>query len=84
MYRDGSALFPERPQRYEQPPAVETDTNGVAEYEVECILAQRGTARRREMLVRWLGYAAEHDQWKPRSELQETAPEKVAEFDALQ
>src|SRR4051794_29421195 len=41
LYRDGRALFPGRPQRLHQPPAVEADSNGVAEWEVECILAQR-------------------------------------------
>ena len=84
LYRDGSTLFPDRPKRFTQPPAVSTDTNGIAEYEVECIVAQRGPRNRRELLVRWKGYGAEHDEWKSRRELLQSAPERVAEFDALQ
>lgn len=83
-YRDGRAAFPGRPQRLHQPPAVVTDTNGVAEYEVEAVLAQRGTGTLRELLIRWKGYGPEDDQWQRRSELVRTAPEKVAEYDGLQ
>ncbi|MDR3444275.1 hypothetical protein, partial [Dyella sp.] len=78
------ALFPDRPQRLHQPPAVDADTNGVARYEVESVLAQRGGARRRELLIRWKGYGAEHDEWQPRSQLIRSAPIVVAEFDARQ
>lgn len=45
------------------------DTNGVADYEVEAVLAQRGGRGSKEILVRWAGYGAEHDEWRPRSEL---------------
>jgi hypothetical protein len=34
--------------------------------------------------VRWRGYGAEHDEWIRRSELVRTAPDVVAQFDALQ
>jgi hypothetical protein len=84
LYRDGSTAFPERPQRLHQPPAVTQDTNGVAEYEVESVLAQRGGGSRRELLIRWKGYGAEHDQWQSRSQLARTAPLRVAEYDARQ
>jgi hypothetical protein len=84
LYRDGHSLFPGRPQRLHQPPAVESDTNGVAEYEVECVLAQRGSGARRELLIRWKGYGPEHDQWQSRSQLMRTAPLRVAEYDAIQ
>ena len=84
LYREGRVLFPNRPQRLHKPPAVEADTNGDVSYEVECILAQRGSAARRELLVRWVGYGAEDDQWRPRSELVRSAPIAVANFDALQ
>ena len=76
--------FPGRPQRLHQPPAVDKDTNGTSSYEVEAVLAQRGKGVRRELLVRWLGYGAEHDEWRPRSELTKSAPLLVAEYDALQ
>src|SRR5204862_3519067 len=39
LHHDGRETFPGRPQRFEQPPAVVTDTNGVTRYEVECVLA---------------------------------------------
>jgi hypothetical protein len=84
LYHDGSALFPTRPQRAHQPPAVERDSNGVQSYEVESVLAQRGAASRRQLLVRWKGYGAEDDQWCSRAELRRTAPEAVADFDARQ
>jgi hypothetical protein len=84
IYREGRTAFPARPQRFHHPPAVDVDTNGVASYAVEAILAQRRKGAQREMLVRWEGYGAEHDQWQPRSELVRTAPELVAQYDALQ
>jgi hypothetical protein len=84
LYRDGSERFPTRPQRLHQPPAVSTDTNGAASYEVESVLAQRGGRGCKELLVRWKGYGAEHDQWQPRAELMRSASRAVAEFDARQ
>ncbi len=84
LYRDGSTVFPGRPQRLHQPPAVTQDTNGVTQYEVESVLAQRRSGIQREMLVRWKGYGPEHDQWQPRSQLVRSAPAAVAEFDARQ
>jgi len=84
LYRDGRGAFPTRPLRVEQPPAVEYDTNGNACYEVDSVLAERGSARRRELLVRWKGYGPEDDQWKSRTELMGEVPHLVAEFDALQ
>jgi hypothetical protein len=84
LYRDGSARFPTRPQPLHQPPAVSADTNGVASYEVDCVLAQRGSRYRGELLVRWKGYGSEHDQWQPRRELMLSAPAAVADFDARQ
>jgi hypothetical protein len=83
-YHDGHRLFPDRPKRTTQPQAVQTDTNGVSSWEVECVVAQRGTGARRELLVRWSGYGPEHDEWQSRSVLVKSAPIAVAEFDALQ
>jgi RNase H-like domain found in reverse transcriptase/Reverse transcriptase (RNA-dependent DNA polymerase)/Integrase zinc binding domain len=84
LYRDGTTLFPGRPRQHHAPPAVEADTNGVTEYEVQCIVAERGPVRNRQLLVRWLGYAPEHDEWKPRRDLLRTARRAVEEWDALQ
>ena len=83
-YRDGGASFPGRPQRLHEPPAVDADTNGVASYEVEAVLAQKGAGAQRQLLIRWKGYGAEHDEWQRRSELVRSAPLAVAEFDARQ
>lgn len=83
-YQDGHKLFPGRPQRLAAPPAVSTDTNGVSSYAVEAIVAQRRVGARSQLLVRWLGYGPEHDEWQPRSVLVKSAPIAVAEFDALQ
>ena len=84
LYRDGRTQFPTRPQQLPQPPAVDHDSNGVASYEVDSVLAQRGGSNRRELLVRWKGYGAEHDQWQPRAQLIRSAPLAVADFDARQ
>ena len=84
LYRDGRSSSPSRPQRIYQPPAVDTDTNGEARYEVEAVLASRGTHARRELLVRWKGYGAESDEWLRRSQLMRTAPDAVADYDARQ
>ena len=40
--------------------------------------------RRRELLVRWKGYGAEHDQWQLRSRADAHGAAAVAEYDALQ
>ena len=84
LYRDGRAAFPTRPLRFTQPPAVDSDTNGAPQYEVECVVASRGTGARRELLVRWKGYGPEDDKWQRRSELKRTAPRVVDEYDARQ
>ena len=84
LYRESDARFQTRPQRVHRPPAVDTDTNGVGTYEVESVLAQRGTGSRRELLVRWLGYGPEDDEWQPYAQLNRSAPEAVANFQDLQ
>ena len=83
-YRDGRLAFPTRPVPYTQPPAVDSDTNGEQQYEVECAVASRGSGGRRELLVRWKGYGPENDQWLARADLKRTAPKAVEEFDARQ
>ena len=63
----------------------EMKPTGVAPlYEVEGVLSQKGSANQRQLLVRWKGYGAEHDQWQRRSELVRSAPIAVQEFDARQ
>lgn len=42
---------------------------GEQEFEVEAILAHRGTASRRQYLVKWLGYPTSDNSWEPPSNL---------------
>ncbi|KAI9735234.1 MAG: hypothetical protein M1834_001824 [Cirrosporium novae-zelandiae] len=44
------------------------------EYQVECILGQKGTFKDREYLVRWAGYPDDRCSWEPRSSFLETQP----------
>ena len=48
------------------------------------MLAHGAVRARRELLVRWKGYGAEHDQWQLRSRAGAHRATAVAEFDALQ
>jgi hypothetical protein len=82
LYRDGRERFPDRPLRLTQPPAVDRDTNGDAEYEVDAVMAQRRFGPQQQLLVRWKGYGPEHDSWEPREEVRKTAAQRVDEFDA--
>ena len=74
--------FASRPQPLPRPPPECADPAGGAEYIVERILAQRQNGRRREYLVRWLGYPLEESSWEPRSNLR--CPDLLAEFEAQQ
>jgi transposase InsO family protein len=55
------------------------------EYEVEDILEARFNKkkRRKEFLVRWLGYGPEHDSWQTTTDLR-NAPEVLKKFSKLQ
>lgn len=58
--------------------SMEQDTDIVdlgepGEYEVESIIAHRGPKRRREYLVKWVGYSSEHNQWCTRDKFCGTA-----------
>ena len=66
-----------------QPPPPTFVLDGQEEYEVERILAHRqrgkGNAVKTEFLIKWLGYAVEHNTWEPEANAQH-APEKLAEY----
>ena len=61
------------------PEPVFQDDSGEQHYEVEAILRHRGTARRREYLVRWAGYPDHENRWLTAGELS-GAPDLLAEY----
>ena len=86
-YRDGRALFPDRPQRFDRPPPeVDADSNGDEQFVVERIIAQRRARDRRrgfEYLVAWKGYPPEENTWECRRALAD-APDALADFEHSQ
>lgn len=50
-------------------------------FEVEAILDRRTNRRRREYLVKWVGYGEEHNSWEPRSNFDDKT--FVDEFDVV-
>jgi hypothetical protein len=64
-----------------QPPAPEPEViEGEEFYEVDSILDSRYRYRKLRYLVRWRGYDESADTWEPAEELEQTAPDAVAEF----
>jgi chromo domain-containing protein 1 len=55
------------------------DENEEQEWEVEKVLAQRGSARKREYLVKWSGYPVWESTWEKEKQL-ENAQGKLREF----
>ena len=74
-YHDPSARFPGRVVE-PQPPVV---VDGADEYEVEEVLGHRDVRRRREYLVKWVGYPSLHNTWLPLSNL-ENAMDAVEKY----
>jgi hypothetical protein len=68
-YHDGRLAFPLRTRVDSRPPPAVTSTDG-DEYEVESILAKRGSGARTEYLVRWRGWPTWEATWERRSSLQ--------------
>jgi hypothetical protein len=61
--------YPDAKVAYFPPPVVVGDA-GEVEYEVEAILSHRGgKKRRREYLVSWKGFGADHNEWLPERDL---------------
>ena len=73
-YKDGTALFPDRPRQYNRPaPAAEADSNGDQQWQVERVVACRQRGSRRYYLVEWTGYPPEESTWEPASSLRGAA-----------
>lgn len=70
-YHNGQRLFPSRPPPDTRPPPEVVMETGAAVFEVDSILAKRGTTRRgMEYLVSWKGYPLWEATWEPASSLQ--------------
>jgi transposase InsO family protein len=82
-YKDGSVLFPDRPQPHDRPPPeISHSDNGAPAWEVERIVAKRGRGGATRWLVLWRGYPLEEATWEPRASLT-GAEEALAEFESL-
>ncbi len=68
-FRDGEEKYPGRAVVLNPPPV--TAIGGEDAYGVDCFLAERyrGRAKVHEIYVRWVGYSAAHDQWRPATDL---------------
>lgn len=83
VYRDGGTEFPHRPRLFVRPPPVAfADDNGIPSYEVERVLAKRGTGSRTRFLIQWVGYPLWESTWELRSSLA-NAPDALAEFESV-
>lgn len=81
-YNEGSIAFPSRPRIDDRPLPEVILENGAEVYEVESILAHRGTGNRAQYLVKWKGYPHSESTWEKRSSL-ESAQEVLREYEAL-
>jgi hypothetical protein len=66
-HHDGTSVAP--------PPVLALDNS--VQFEIESIIAQRGSGRTLQYLVKWKGYSQAHNSWEPASELG-NAPDIVA------
>jgi hypothetical protein len=77
-YRLSPPRFAGRPAADNRPPPECTDPAGDEVYEVERVLAQRGSSRRPEYLIKWKGYPNEDASWVSGSALD--CSDLLAEF----
>jgi hypothetical protein len=64
VYKDGRAAFPSRPLTHSRPPPEAVLEDGAEVFEVQSILAKRGTGRRVDYLVEWKGYPLHEATWE--------------------
>jgi hypothetical protein len=79
IYRDGATAFPSRPMPNPRPPPEIKD--GEEQFEVESILAKRGTGARAQYLVKWAGYDHYESTWEKLSNLA-GAREAIRDFES--
>lgn len=80
-YRDPWEKFPLRPLTHTRPPPHSVTQDGVAQYEVESLLAKRGSGRGVQYLVQWKGYPLHEAEWLPLSALKDTAKQLIQQFE---
>jgi hypothetical protein len=78
VYHDGSELFPGRSASFERPPPESVTEHGAEIYEVDQIIAKRGSGSRTQYLILWKGYPLESSTWEPARSVD--APDALAEF----
>ena len=78
-FYEASAEFPDRQQVYSPPPP---EVIGTEDYfKVEAFVDERGSGRRKEYKVHWVGYGPEHRTWEKASALQgDMQPEDFKAF----
>lgn len=72
-YRDGQQSFPARAAPDSRPPPEVILEDGAALFEVESVIAKRGTGARTHYLVQWRGYPHWEATWEPASALKGAA-----------
>jgi len=79
-FRDGTQLFPYRPEPNPRPPPEAVSQHGDL-FEVERVVGHRKVRGRDEYHVKWRDYPDEESSWEPASSL-ESAAEAIADFHA--
>ena len=81
-YQDPSS-FPTRPSSTTRPPPEIALEDGAEVYEVERILAKRGSGARAQFLVKWHGYPEWEATWERSSSLQASAAEALSDYERV-